>query len=217
MHVKPIIDDVLQNHDGVDPTDAAATPRINKLLFFLQDVNDYVHNYREWEWTFTEGNVTIPTNQNYGAYPTNFMEFGRNGGLWDPSRHIRLHEESRYRIERYRNETLVSLASAQVFGNWGGQIQLPFTNTGGTITYLAFYRQAPDILIYDNSTVLQMPDKYRYLIMTRGLVARAQQSKQDARGDWRDSLINGLSLMCATENPRKTSLQKFPASVRGAW
>lgn len=224
MTPKQVIDDVIQNHDGLDPADDAASGRIVKYLFFLQQMHDFIHNFREWEFTFFEDTVTQSSGNDYADFPADFMEFGRNGGLWDPARRIRLEEVPRYSIFRMREEAS-NPVTLTTFAIGEGVLLFPFSANGDT-TYKAVFRGTPPVLVYDDPpanpadpdpTTMLIPDKYRYTVVTPALVQRAQQSKQDARPDWLSILRDGLSQMCKVENPVKTSQRMFPLARKRAW
>lgn len=207
---KTCIDTALRFYDNIDPDDGDNTSRRARLLSFLQHVYEYIHGYREWEWTFTETAVNISAGQNSVALPTTFLEFGRNGGLYEVSSKTRLFEISRQELEQLRQR---GSTDTGVFSIFSGKIQVPGT---GARSFTAFHRVVAETLV-DDDTAFLMPAKYINTVLIPALVYRVQQSKQDARDDWSGQFREGLSQMCALENPMKTSAQRMPLAMRGVW
>jgi len=224
MNPAAIITEVMTAYDGVDGTDVDNVGRRARYLMWLQHTNNYVHMYREWEWTFATTTLTIiadPLNVAYDggnaiALPANFLEMSRNGGLCD-STGLKWGEVSVYQMQRLRTEGLGNV-SVPVFAIFGGRIQIPYVVTSD-LAFTLIYRIAPDVLV-DNVTppVIEMtiPGRYKDLVIIPGLIHRSQESKNDARVDrWAGYFTDGLAIMCARENPLQTKFKQFPGSLPG--
>lgn len=213
---KAIIDEHITIYDGLDPNDDSITSRRVQLTAFLQHINSYIHNYREWEWTYKESDITIAAGNLNANLPTDFMEFGSNGSLFVSSTGERLVEKSRYYVERLIWEHDVNNGiNTRYFAISGGTITRTFLMTVNTLHTL-YYRRTPETIAYNTTTML-IPDKYIETVIKPGLVFRSQQSKNDARDIWGGQFRDGLSQMCKVENPVKTSIRRMPLAIRGAW
>jgi hypothetical protein len=222
-----VINQVLGAYDGVDWLDADNANRRATLLLFLQHIYDYVWNFREWEWTFCETDLTAATGDNFAPLPIDpasppvWLEFGRNGGLWGPDKR-RYREVSKYTLERYRQGQATLQRDAGIFTIAGGCIQLPAAATG-SLVLTAFHRFAPEILVDANEPAppatyaFIMPARFVNTVLIPGLVFRMQESKNDARDTWGGQFRDGLAQMCAIENPMKTGTHRLPYAVPNAW
>ena len=210
-----IIDRVLLDMDGIDPADSDNAARRLRMLHFLQQVYDYVWNFREWQWTYDEGTVTLTANHNYAPLPTDFGAFGKQGGLWNAD-HVRMSELSRRKLERFRNETSGS-TNTRVFAISGGQILLGYTPSSNS-TLSIYYRIVSDSAGFtDAGADLLIPAQYHATVLVPGLVYKAQVTKQDSRPTWSAEFRDGLAQMCMMEQPIMTSTNRLPLSVRGAF
>jgi hypothetical protein len=208
-----LIDSTLAYYDGVDPDDGDNAARRAQLLQFLQHVYEYVRNYREWQFTYKTGTITILAGTTSIAVPTDFMEFGGNGHLYDPSRRLRMIEATIHDFERLRQELTAS--PDYYFAVIDDKIHVtvaPAANRALTI----IYRTKPETLA-DGTTTILMPDRYANLTLLPALIYRAQQSKNDARDTWGSQFRDGLSMMCALENPVQTGVRVMPRAIRGGW
>lgn len=222
MTPKAIIDEVITVRDGTDPAKAANIPRRVQALAFLNHLNHFLHNYREWPWTWTEADVTFLTGTRTADLPTVYEEFGQHGGLWDPGLKKRYKEISFHRMARMRME--LNSTNLYVFCVRGDSatpsefIELPF-NVTSDLTLHAIYRRSADIITnHDEDTVpILIPDRFCRLVVIPGLTRAMQQSKDDARPDWASELKDGLSMMCQQANPLKTTVTRWPSAIPGAW
>ena len=218
MTDRDIISAVISYYDEVDPDDGDNLSRRARLLSFLQQVYDYVWNYHEWEWTYAESTVALVKNQNYAALPTDFMEFGKQGGLWT-SDFVRMTEITRRRNERFRFETSGS-TNTRIFSISGGKIQLGYTPTSNDTAHI-YYRTVSDSSTFIDSAGAPVtplvPAKYDNTVILPGLVYKAQVTKQDARPTWSAEFRDGLAQMSSIERPTKTGAERLPLSVRGAF
>src|SRR5262247_1488275 len=98
-----LIDAVISDDDGTDPTSLSAVPRRNALARKLHQMNTYVHNYRAWEWTFVRDTITLETGEDRAPlHDDMYMEFSRTGGAWRRDTGSRLYEMHRRFVENAR-------------------------------------------------------------------------------------------------------------------
>lgn len=214
--------------DGRDPTDGDLTARRVRLAAVLNHVNSYVHNYREWEWTYDETAFTVAGANSYayivdtetaplvitpGAIP-DFLEFGRQGHLYRGE--TRMVETTRFRMQRLRRSGSGS-GSDRRFAIFGGAFQF-VTALGSNTDFVAFHRIRAESITDPNATTeLRIPDKYKQTVILPGMMWKSQLGKQDAREDWANQFVEGLSQMCALENPIKTQQRRLPLAMSGVW
>lgn len=220
MNPAAIITQVMNAYDSVDATDIDNSGRRVKYLLWLQHTNNYVHLYRDWEWTFATTALTILGDSlavgydggNKIALPANFLEMSRHGGLVDSSG-LKWDEVSVYALERIRTEGLGTV-NRPVFAIFNSKIQIPYV-TSSNIAFTLIYRTAPDVLA-DNATLMTIPDRYKDTVIIPGVIHRAQESKSDSRVDrWAGYFTDGLATMCARENPTQTKFKQWPRSIPG--
>lgn len=217
MTPKTAIDIVVRSRDGTDPAAAANANRRIDLLDYLNHLTAFVHNYREWSWTWSGATtVTVLANARTVAVPADFQEFGQNGGLFNASTKTRLKEISPYLLDRIRLEGNAG-SNLNVFCVRRELIELPFVVTSNLVL-TPIYRVAPEVFSDHNSgATMLIPDRYCRTVIVPGLTRAGQQSKDDARPDWASELRDGLSQMCAQDNPGKTTLRRWPISIPGSW
>ena len=207
------IDIIMRDYDKVDPADSNNSALRTQYLGFLQDVYDYAFDFRDFEWTFDETNVTLSSGQNSVALGTTFAGFGTHGGLWDSSRRVRLTERSKSYIKALREEG--PLTDSLEFAIFDSKFQFPFT-ASSNITYRAFHRVRAETLV-DNTTEMVLPDRWCRRIVLAGLRVRSQLAKSDARQDWKGLLKDGMGQLCRDENPLRSGVQKMPMGVSAGW
>jgi hypothetical protein len=142
----------IRDYDRSDPASATNASRRLQCLAWLQQMQDYIECYpgREWYWTFAEGSLTFTAGDVFAILPTNFMEFGRNGGVFDSNKR-RWDEISIHVLMRMRYEGTAS-SNQYVFAKAGaGLVQIPFAQSA-TIVLPIVYRSRPPILVDDAGT-----------------------------------------------------------------
>lgn len=220
-----VINQVIGAVDGLDWTDGDNANRRLTLLLYLQHIYDYVWLFREWEWTFCETDLTVAAAANYATLPIDpatppvWLEFGRNGGLWNGTK--RWTEVSKYSLERIRQRGSAQ-ADSGIFAIGGGTIMLPAASAS-ILTLTAFHRFAPEILVDADEPgggltyAFIMPARFVNTVLIPGLTFRMQTGKNDARDVWGGLFRDGLAQMCAIENPMKTGTHRMPLAVPGMW
>jgi len=204
---------VIEVYDGVVPADGGSVKRRVKILRSMQLTNDFVHNFREWEWTYTSSALVVLANDNFVALPTGFQNVGDAGFLWDVDRNVPVTLVSKFELMRLR---LLSRGTSQrsVFGIFGGKVQLTYA-AGSARNFTLFHRVAPEILT-DTDTEMLIPDKWFRSVIIPGTVAGGQELKSDLRPQWRAQFADGLKQMATDENPAKAA-RKPPMAIPGAW
>lgn len=214
MTPKDLIDDVIPTQDGVGANDAHNAARRARLLSWLNRIYAYTWSYRPWEVTFKEADVTITAvNKFFVALPADYLEFSREGFVFEKDQNREYKERPARLVRRIRREFAGGLQKA-IFGIDGGRIIVPF-DVGSDTVFALYYRFRAETLI-DDATQMVLSDRWADVIRA-GLVYKAQQSKNDARPDFGAEYQQQLSIMCAIENPMKTSTRRLPLAVRGAW
>jgi hypothetical protein len=199
------ISSVISYYDGSDPTDSDQDRHRLRLLHWLQHIYEYVWNYREWEWTFKSDSID-------NNLPADFMEFGRNGGLWSTETGERWHEESKYTIARLNKEAR-GTSQLKVFALSSGSLNGAIVTPINTPTNFDIYYRRIAETIADDEVALITPDKYCRTVILPGLIFRAQHGKNDARSEFGGMFREGLAQMCANENPVKTSMGRMPMAL----
>lgn len=203
---------VITIYDGVEATDGGATDRRARILRCMQITNDFVHNLREWDWTYTSTALAISSaNDDFIALPTNFNNIGDAGMLWDTGRNIPMTKVSKYQLMRLR---LVSRGSSirPVFSIFDNKLQFPGVAPAAATL---FHRIQPETLA-DDSTEMLIPDRWFKSVIIPGTAAGGQELKSDARDIWRGQFRDGLIQMCQVENPARQGI-KVPMALPGAW
>lgn len=227
-----IIDSVVARVDGQAPSDGDLDARRLKLAEFLNQLNSYVHNYHEWEWTYYETTFSIAAGADFAyIYDTvtspgpppvvvagkipDFLEWGRQGSLYTGQ--IPMWETSRAKIQRARRINAGPTRNPYAFAIWSGAIQL-VAPLSSTTDYVAFHRiRAEQITDPDDTTELLLPDRYYQTVLYPGMIWKAMEGKQDQRETWANQFTEGLSQMSAIENPIKTQRCRLPLAMIGVW
>jgi hypothetical protein len=219
-----VITELIPIIDGVDALDGDNTARRSRYLFWLQFINNYVHLYAPWEWTYTTATLTIlgdPLAVGYNggnkiALPTNFLETTNHGGLYD-STGQRWSEESVYILQRMRVEGLGADRS-QCFSIFNSCVQIPFV-TSSDISFTLIYRVRPEVLVDDlvaPIAEMMIPDRYKDTVIIPGVVHKVKEAENDARTQlWAGYFTDGLRQMAAREQPKQTRFKQWPKAVQG--
>ena len=206
MTGKALIDNAIAFYDNVDPDDFDNAGRRARLVRYAQQVYNYIWNFREWSWTYEEDTTTIDPPDAVTDLPDDFMEWGKNGSLFDTDRHIRLSEVSKLVLERRFREFTNGSINMPIFSVWANQIHIPYAVTD-TLNLTLFYRFIPDVIDdTDDTNELTIPDRYMTTVVQPGLVSLTQLSKEDARDDWKglfrasslDNCVSETSPGCTT-------------------
>ena len=211
---KALIDSVISDVDGIDPTDVDNALLRAKYLRALQQIHNFVWNVREWEWTYKESAaLSMTAGTNYVALPIDFGSIGQQGSLFDENRRIRLYPKAKYVIERMRRET--SGSNSPIFAVWEGKIQIPYV-VASTTPFRLFHRLRPPVLA-DGIVEMSIPDRWTDVVLYPGLVWKSMTKKQDDRQTWAQQFQAGLSQMASDENPSLHENVRMPLAIRGGW
>jgi hypothetical protein len=213
-----LVDIIITDYDGVDPTDADNALLRAKYIRFLQHIYNYVWNVREWEWTYKESALSMAAAANSVALPTDFQSIGSHGSLYQGT--LRFTPRPRYYVERLRGEGGLQ---STVFSVWGSKVQIPYTVSAIT-AFTLFHRFMPETMVDGPAeeppappTDMLIPERYVHTVLLPGLIFRSQEKKQDARKTWSDQFNAGLTQMASEENPGKFESARMPLAVRGGW
>lgn len=213
---KTMIDKTLNFYDDVDASDGDNSTNRARLLVFLQQLYSFVWNYLEWEFTYDEVDINIPSDsESFDLGNLSYMELGHNGSVYDRARNFKMIEKSRAIVVEARNRAVAGSAlDIDIFGIWFGALQLAYTTTSALSLHL-FYRRSPTVLV-DNTTALPSGiNKYADTVLLPALIYQAMNTKNDAREIWGAQFREGLSQMARIEFPEKTSRRKMPLANRG--
>lgn len=209
-----LIEAVLADDDGTDPTSLTVINRRTALARKLHQMNAYIHSFRPWEWTYVSGETMLEANMTLAGLPEDFQEFSETGGAWRRDTGQPLVERSKRIVEDYRRSGQYQFL--KFFAIWGGAMNFTYTHTGATIHLDLLYRTKPE-LIQDQGPEMLLPDKYVWTVLYPAFLARIKESKNDSRENWTEQLRGGLSEMCQQENPLKTEPRALPLARRRAW
>lgn len=212
---------VIHDYDGTDATDQGNTDRRQTLLGFLQHIGDYIHNFREWQWTylFEEDAFALDLGDNSSEMPERFMEFGRHGALFPTGNprgkydEVSMAQLVQLRVGNSGNSTV------RAFSRFAGLLQFPFT-ASENLSFDAMYRVTPQIFTDgdeedEEDDAFELPSQYIHTVLMPGFRFLAQQSKTDiAAGEYGGQFKDGLQQMLVIENRRKTAAQLMPMSRR---
>lgn len=212
------IDTVIHDYDGTEAEDEGNTDRRETLLGFLQHIGSYIHNFREWSWTyiFDDDSIAIDAGDNSAELPERFMEFGRHGGLFplsnprDKYTEVSMAQLVQMRLANSGNNII------RVFAIFQGALQFPFT-ASVEIAFGAMYRLTPQEFEdgAEEEDAFELPQQYLHTVLLPGFRFLAQQSKTDvAAGEYGGQFKDGLQQMLVIENRRKTAAQLMPMSRR---
>lgn len=206
------IDVVIRDYDGSSPVDATNAGRRVQLLGYLQQMNDLIHNFREWPWTYTANTISITAGNKTATLPATFMRVGQHGGLFETATRQLYREIPVYTLMRLRY--LLSNPYPYVFSIIRPNLEIP-QNATTTLSLTLIHRTLAQTLA-DGSTEMTIPDAYGRSVILPALIAASRRSVNDARPDWGALLKDGLSMMCAAENPCLSEIQELPVQFPGA-
>jgi hypothetical protein len=227
---KAVIDECIIAYDGCEPgevLDAKNTIRRRLYLSWLNFASAYLNGYRPWPWMHKEGDpITLGIGDNKIELATDITDFhswGPNGHLYSTTQNIIYIRKPMYLVQqlRRRNEGGGGAGVGtgfNIFTHFGGSIQFPFVATSA-ISFIPFYVRTPPVYTSDtDEDEMILPDQYVRLVVIPFLGWRGQHSKNDARTTWAEQMKEGLSQMCALENPLRDIPQQAPMAVRrGGW
>lgn len=216
-----VITTLIMDYDGVDSTDALDERRRSMVLGYLQHINSYVHNFREWRWTysFESPGVTLIAGNGIAEMPADFMEWGRHGGMWrssdqTPYRELHMAHLMKTKVQNTQNQHIPVFSVIGAFVNFAYTLDAAASNQA----FDTFYRLTPQVLEDDPgnvNTAFELPDQYIHTVILPGTRFLMQQSKADVKdGEYGGQFKDGLQQMLVIENRKKTAADLMPLSRR---
>jgi len=214
MFGEDMINDVLKYAYNMRVEDADSVRR-GRVLNYLQDTYDILWFMREWTFSFKEAPITLVAG--VGTLPTDFLEIGSMGGLYD-SNGVKLEEvvfpQLKSRLIKGDQES--PPGEFAIFSN-SSTGALEIRTLGSAETLHLHYRRISDTLVDDGITVPIMPGQYHTTVLIPGAIVSVGESLGDPRSDFQKTYEVGLRNMITVSRPRKTSIQKMPRFVSGMW
>lgn len=220
MTTKTLIDAVLAYTDNVAPSDADYTARRGRILQLAQEVAEEVWNYREWPFSYKRGTMTVTALAVETAMPTDFMELGRHGGVFDENTKQAYEEIPFQELQLIREGSGASMPS-QVFSLFGTVASsgtqykaIQTLSVASARTLRVIYRYLfPTLVDETNSGLLSyLPSQYHNTVLLAGIMWRSRKAKNESK-DWESAYRRGLAQMVARELPQKTAVQRIPRAV----
>lgn len=229
FNTKTLIDALLLRTENQSSTDAANSPRRTRILEWTQQVFDEVWNHRSWAWTQSSTTLTVTSGNTSTALPSDFQEFGPEGGVWQSSgisNPFRLEEVSPQQIDELQQGSR-SLSIHQKFAVFGvddtiGTQLFQVGKCSGAITFFARYKkQAPTLVDADDTTsnLQQIPASYHHSVLLPGVQALSARSKgyKSLEQDYRAAYLRGIQSMESREDRGRSSVRQFGRPPRRGW
>lgn len=215
------IDAILLRTENQTSTDAANSPRRTRILEWSQQLFEEVWNLRPWSWTMDTATITVAAAANSVALPSDFQEFGPEGGAWQATgitNPRRLQEVNPQIVQELQNGSQ-SFSIHQVFAvfdrddNVGTQEFQVGKCSSSTNFTLLYKRLAPTLVDATDSTnnLQQIPASWHYSVLLPGVQALSARSKghQGLEQDYMSQYRRGLERMIAQESRRRSSVQRM--------
>lgn len=229
FNTKTLIDAVLLRTENQTSTDAANSPRRTRILEWSQQAVDELWNLRPWAWTMATTTVTVSSGADTAALPTNFQEFGPEGGAWQTTNNSnprRLEEVNPQVVEELQNgsQSLSQHSVFAVFGTDDTEATQLFQvgKCSGAITFSLLYKKlAPTLADADDNTsnLQQVPASYHYAVILPAVQALSARSKGHAQLEQSYTAMKnrGVQDMISREQRRRSSVQRFGRPHRRGW
>lgn len=220
MEALTLIDAVLAYTDDVAPSDADYSARRLRILQISQEVCEEVWNYREWPFSYKRGTMTIAASAVETAMPTDFLELGRNGGIFDNNTKLPYDEIPFQELQLLREGSNMN-SPEQVYSLFGSVadngVQYKAIQTllvPSTRTLRIIYRYLfPTLVDTSNQPELSyIPKQYHNTVVLAGVAWRSRKSKNEAK-DWESAYRRGLAQMVARELPGKSMVSRVPRAI----
>lgn len=204
MNMDELIDQYLDEYEGVNPTDANNARKRRRALGYGNHTCSMVEGFRNWEWMYGMDTPIILVGTNSIAVPSDFD---------GPSTQTRIYREGfKDPLEYVSPGKLIELREYGAFSNhysvFDLLLQIPYLATADTNYTMHYRRTTPRYS--DNANELRIPDRYRDNVVFPGIVALGQEGKLDGRGTWGTAFKAGLGQMCARENPMQEGITMLP-------
>lgn len=224
MDGQTFINTGITNYDSVSSSDADNTARRARWLQYLQEAVDEIWIKEDWNFSYKTGTVSISAASDSGDLPSDFMEFGSKGGIWDnntlkPMPEVRpveayggvvegLAGDNELVVSEYGNNTSTAVKTLRLMGN-----------AGSSMTLKILYRKiAPTITDAsgNGSSLWQIPSQYHNTVLMPLVVSKIRKSHGDSR-EYMDRYLENYGRMVARERSRKTTTQYMPFARQVRW
>jgi hypothetical protein len=212
-----LIDKLLEIYENVSSSDSDNTTRRARLLQYCQEALDEIWVHSDWLFSYKTGPVSITAAGDSGDLPSDFMEFGSMGGIFNDSTDTQFSEvlpveayggviqglsgENEEVAAAYGNNTSTARRTLKLMGN------------AGTTTSLSIlYRKTAPALVDttgNNSNLWQLPESYHSTVLLPRILMKLDASHGDMNRTEQDYL-RGLATMLRRERARKTTTQRLP-------
>lgn len=219
MDTEALINTVLNYTDNVSSSDADYSARRTRILQTAQEVCEEVWNFTEWPFTYKRNTAySLTASVDEVDLPSDFLELGRHGGLWENAGDHRWLEVGYQELSDLRDGS--TLTVPRVFCIYGMNDstmarRIQILSSGSTRTMTLIYRFLFPTLVDVSdpaSELLQIPVQYHQTVVLAGVVARTREAKNELR-DWDARYRNGLAYMTAREIPTKSRASKVPRAI----
>jgi len=226
---KGLIDIILKYEDSLSSVDADNTVRRGRIRQAIQETTDDVWNSSDFpfKYVFEPEALTVDTSGRC-AVPSDFADIGIQGGLYLVSNGRLLSEVPPQFVSSTKEATNRS-GSMYVYSSFGFNqgikiLQFPSQLIGAAL-HLYYMTIPPTILDADNVTVgdvttysgsERIPSQYHNTVIIPGARAKLKKSKGDMR-DFLSEYKRGLAYMISRERPRRSTVQRLPYALGGAW
>jgi len=220
VNTSTLIDAVIAYSDNVSASDGDNAGRRLRILQLAQEVGEEVWNFREWPFSYKRGTLAIAASAVETAMPTDFMELGRHGGIFDNNTKLPYDEIPFQELQMLREGSNTTFPEQiySIFGSTSsGSLQYKAIQTlavASSRTLRLIYRYLFPTLVDQTNTgeLSYVPSQYHNTVLLAGIQWRSRKSKNEAK-DWESAYRRGLAQMVARELPQKTMVQRFPRAV----
>lgn len=226
---KGIIDIILKYEDSLSSVDADNTVRRGRIRQAAQETVEDVWNASDFpfKYVFSSGTIAIDSD-GIGGLPTDFADTGMQGGVYLVSNGRALIEVPPQVVHSMKESTnrSGSMYVYAIFGATAGiKLLIVPPQLANTTLHIWYQTLPPTILDADDVTVMdvttysgteRIPSQYHNTVLIPGIRARLKKSKGDSR-DFQSEYKRGLAYMIARERPRRSSVQRLPYALGGAW
>lgn len=220
MDAKTLLDTALSYTDNVNPSDGDYAARRLRLLQVSQEVCEEVWNYREWPFSYKRDTMSVTGSAVEAAMPTDFMELGRYGGVFDSTTKLPYDEIPYQELQMLRDGSNTTWPEQvfSIFGTTAGvssQLKamqvLPVANARTLrIIYRFVFPTLTDVA--SDPELTYIPSQYHNTVILAGVAWRSRKAKNEAK-DWESAYRRGLAQMVARELDGKTRVSRMPRAV----
>lgn len=224
MNCVEAVEQIIAFSDNIGPSGADDNTRRQRILYYLIEEASSTYYAREWVYRLkmTQApHIVIPANQGYGELPTDFLEIGKLGRVWNDTQNgivVDPAVESEVGDLIATNVKMSNSAIFTIFDYTPGdpprqRIWLPLSDTPITLRLL-YHRKLPTLDLAANSTNLDLaiPPEYQQTVLIPGTRGRARKSLGDER--WQDDMAErerGLEAMIRNLRRMQGGEQQLPS------